>query len=121
MPSIKEKLEKSKYMAGYLQKTWLFVGICVVLAGAVGFGTFRLLALFKTQNAIGIRVVEAAFPTNISGKEGAFVASKTGKSYYFPWCGVANRIKDQNLVWFANRASAEAKGYKPASNCRGLK
>jgi hypothetical protein len=84
-------------------------------------GFLRLKSLFAEQDASGVTVVESAFLTNISGKEGNYVASKSGKTYYFPWCGMVNRIKDSNLVWFADRMSAEAKGYMPASNCHGLK
>jgi Metal binding domain of Ada len=121
MPSIKEKLEKSKHLVQCLQNTWLFVGVSLLLIVAVLFGSFKLYFLFEGRKAVGVRVAEASFPTNLSGKEGAYVGSKTGKIYYFPWCGTVNRIKDANLVWFQNRAVAEAKGYKPSSNCHGLK
>jgi hypothetical protein len=78
------------------------------------------VTLFKYQDVFEVRVAEASFSTNLSGKMGAYVGSKNGSSYYFPWCGTVNRIKDANLVWFSNRAEAETKGYKPASNCHGL-
>src|SRR5262245_36245012 len=48
-----------------------------------------------------------------------FVASKTGKSYYFPWCGIVKRIKPANLVSFHSKTEAEKAGYKPG-NCAGL-
>lgn len=121
MPSIKEKPEKSKGLVQYLQNEWLFAGVCLVLVVVVIFGSFKLAAILKTQKAFAVQVAESSFPTNLSGKEGSYVASKAGKSYYFPWCGMVNRIKDANLVWFPNRTSAEAFGYKPASNCNGLK
>lgn len=120
MPSIKEKPEKSKYLARCLKNTRLFVAVCAFLAGVIIFGSIELLMAFDGQSA-GVRVAEDLFEVNLSGKMGAYVGSKTGKSYYFPWCGTVNRIKDANLVWFPNRAVAEAKGYNPASNCRGLK
>jgi hypothetical protein len=91
------------------------------LVSAVLFGSIKLISLFNGQNTLGVRVTAATFETNLSGKEGSYVGSKTGKSYYFPWCGIVNRIKKDNLVWFPDRASAEVKGYKPASNCHGLK
>jgi hypothetical protein len=121
MPSIKEKPEKSKSIVRYLQNTWLFVGISAVLTMIAIFGSFSLVSLFKSQNAIGVQVAEVAFETNLSTKAGAYVGAKTGKSYYFPWCGTVNRIKDANLVWFSNRVDAEALGYVPSSNCHGLK
>lgn len=51
---------------------------------------------------------------------GAYVASKTGTKYYLPWCGTAGRIKEENKVWFVTKAEAEAAGYEPAKNCKGL-
>lgn len=51
---------------------------------------------------------------------GSYVASKTGTKYYLPWCGTAKRIKEENKVWFASKAEAEAAGYAPASNCKGI-
>ena len=51
---------------------------------------------------------------------GELVASKTGTKYYLPWCGTAKRIKEENKVWFKSKAEAEAAGYTPAKNCKGL-
>ena len=51
---------------------------------------------------------------------GEVVASKSGTKYYFPWCGTVKRIKEENKVWFASREAAEAAGYEPASNCKGM-
>lgn len=49
-----------------------------------------------------------------------YVASKNGTKYYLPTCGTAKRIKEENRVWFATKAEAEASGYAPAANCPGL-
>ena len=57
----------------------------------------------------------AALPTG-----GQVVASKNGTKYYLPWCGGAKLIKDENKVWFSTKDAAEAAGYEPASNCKGL-
>lgn len=51
---------------------------------------------------------------------GQYVASKTGTKYYLPWCGSVKRIKEENKVWFATKAEAEAAGYGPAKNCKGI-
>jgi hypothetical protein len=120
MPSIKEKLEKSKHLVRYLQNARVFAGVCCVLVIVAIFGSFKLAHLLEAKNAV-VQVTKADFSTNLSGKEGAYVGSKKGKTYYFPWCGTVNRIKDANLVWFPNRAVAESKGYQPSSNCHGLK
>lgn len=57
-------------------------------------------------------------PAPASG--GAYVASKSGTKYYLPWCGTAKRINEENKVWFATKAEAEAAGYEPAKNCKGI-
>jgi hypothetical protein len=51
---------------------------------------------------------------------GQYVASRSGARYYFPWCSGAKQIKEENKVWFATKEAAEAKGYTPAKNCKGL-
>ena len=51
---------------------------------------------------------------------GQYVASRNGTRYYFPWCGGAKNIKEENKVWFSTKEEAEAKGYTPAVNCKGL-
>lgn len=51
---------------------------------------------------------------------GQYVGSKTSDKYHLPWCSGAKRIKEENKIWFASIADAEAKGYKPAANCPGL-
>ena len=98
MPSIKEKLEKSKSFVLYFHNIWIFASLGSFLATVVLFGSIELSGLFGSQNRVGVHVVNASFETNLSGVDGAYVGSKTGKSYYFPWCGTVNRIKDANLV-----------------------
>ena len=51
-------------------------------------------------------------------KSGAYVGSKNGKVYYLPQCAGVKRIKDENKVWFKDKADAETKGYRAASNCK---
>lgn len=48
------------------------------------------------------------------------VASKTGKKYYLPWCGAAQKISDKNKVYFASALDAERAGLTKASNCKGM-
>lgn len=51
---------------------------------------------------------------------GQYVASKSGKSYHLPWCAGAKQIKESNKIYFASKAEAEAAGYSPAKNCKGI-
>jgi len=52
--------------------------------------------------------------------EGSYVASKSGEKYHLPWCSGAQRIKEENKVWFKTKTEAEAAGYTPAANCKGI-
>jgi hypothetical protein len=58
-------------------------------------------------------------PTTLTAG-GEVVASKNGTKYFFPWCGGAKLIKEENKVWFASANAAKAAGYAPAANCKGL-
>ena len=49
-----------------------------------------------------------------------YIASKNGTVYHFPWCSGAKRIHKENLISFATKEEAEAAGYRPAANCKGL-
>jgi hypothetical protein len=52
---------------------------------------------------------------------GQVVASKNGSKYHYPWCSGAKQISENNLIVFNSIEEARAKGYTPASNCKGLK
>ncbi len=56
----------------------------------------------------------------LTAGDSKFVASKNGKRYYLPWCSGVERIKPENLIGFASREEAEARGLTPAANCPGL-
>ncbi len=49
-----------------------------------------------------------------------YVGSKNGTKYHLPTCSGAKNIKEENRIWFGSREEAEAKGYQPASNCKGI-
>lgn len=62
----------------------------------------------------------ASLTTSTSQKTGTLVGSKNGTKYHYPWCSGAQRIKEENKIWFASKEEATAKGYTPAANCPGL-
>jgi hypothetical protein len=51
---------------------------------------------------------------------GQYVASKSGQSYHLPWCSGAKQIKEENKIYFDSKEEAEAAGYAPAKNCKGI-
>ncbi|MFH2105454.1 MAG: Ada metal-binding domain-containing protein [Parcubacteria group bacterium] len=53
-------------------------------------------------------------------EQGDYVASKNGTKYYLTSCSGANRIKEENKVWFDSADEAKTEGYEPAKNCQGL-
>ncbi len=60
-------------------------------------------------------------PAAVAGAvNGEVVASKSGTKYHLPTCPSAKTIKPANLISFATVAAAEAAGYTPAANCKGL-
>lgn len=87
-------------------------------------GTEQAAAVgLATSSTELVRPAEKVVPTPepvTPAKTGAFVASKTGTKYYLPWCGSVKRIKEENKVWFGTKTEAEAAGYEPAKNCKGL-
>jgi len=52
--------------------------------------------------------------------EKKYVGSKNGTKYHLPWCSGAARIAEENKVWFSSKEEAEAAGYTPAANCKGI-
>ena len=80
-----------------------------------------------TSDQIGASDVTAGANLPSSGQgaytgatSGEVIGSKTGKKYYFPWCGTVKRIKPENQVVFASIDLAKAAGYTPGGNCKGL-
>lgn len=117
----------------------LFVTFLIILTALVGFGLGRLSAVqqkktpirieSKSQPGVVIGAVKgvpeepSSERTNeavLTSNPKAYVASKNGKKYYFPWCSAVNRIAEENRIWFGTVEEAKAKGYTPASNCKGL-
>lgn len=68
-----------------------------------------------SDSALGAAAVVA-----IPAQTGTYVASKSGTKYYLPTCAAAKRIKEENRVWFATKAAAEAAGYAASTACKGL-
>lgn len=56
----------------------------------------------------------------VSAEPGMYVGSKNSNKYHLPWCAGAKSISDTNKVWFSSKAEAEAAGYIPSANCKGI-
>lgn len=112
----------------------LFLVLLIVLVGFGAFGLGRLSVEQAGRVPLEIRYPErfgasavdsVSDPetlknTSINASNGGFVASVNGTKYHYPWCPGAKQIKESNKITFATREEAEAAGYTPAVNCKGL-
>jgi hypothetical protein len=73
-------------------------------------------AVIKSQSSDGTQTQPSPKAT-----AGAVVGSKNGTKYHLPTCPGAKQISEKNKITFNSIEEAKAKGYTPASNCKGLK
>ena len=125
--SIKEILEKIKP---------LYTLLLILIVSAIFFCLGRLSVSGRENSEIKIayqnEALALAAETSISSStpdkiatttiktDGPVIGSKSGKKYYFPWCGTVKRIKPENQVHFPSIAAAKAAGFTPGGNCKGL-
>lgn len=107
----------------------LFIALIIFLVGIVSFGLGRLSIIWPQKEPITIENHEsrimnqegiALHGLKNSDSRGKYVASKNGTAYHLPWCQGAQKIKEENRIWFDTKEEAERSGYKPAGNCEGL-
>ena len=128
--SIKEILEKIK--------PFYFLAVLLLVAG-IFFTLGRLFSLNQAKTPIRIEYPNTSQTstvlTSVSSStttvpvnppatvpiDGAVIGSKSGKKYYFPWCGTVKRIKPENQVHFSSIEEAKKAGFVPGGNCKGLK
>lgn len=145
--SIKEKATKIK---GYLGAERFGLTLLVLIVAGASFFTGRLSgvnqATQKTNADTPIVMTQKADKSNGASNEsgsssstvveapkdatlgslsgatttGAYVGSRRGERYHLPWCAGAKTISEENKIWFASKEEAEAKGYTPAANCKGI-
>ena len=126
--SIRGFIEKIK---GVADNKDVIVVLIIVFVATASFGLGRLSKLDEGKEAIRIEQsaalvnfdkgsalnVNTEKPAIVSGK---YVGSKSSDKYHFPWCSGAQRIKEENKIYFDSKEEAESSGYTPASNCKGL-
>ena len=124
-----------KNVLATLARADVLVFSIIVLVGVAGFGLGRLSALEEDRTPVEILssqggAVVASVEEVGEGNDGAvapqasaglLVGSKNSNKYHFPWCPGAQRISEQNKVWFSSAEEAKKAGYEPASNCKGLR
>ncbi|MBI4088771.1 hypothetical protein HY415_01615 [Candidatus Kaiserbacteria bacterium] len=114
--TIAEAREKCKNLVARVPRDMLIIAI-LVLASSFSFGLGFLAGLdAKRENSTPLEPSPSAETIPIK----RVIASKNGTKYYLPECAGAERITDENKVWFASASAAQAAGYAPAANCKGL-
>ncbi|MEK7650513.1 MAG: hypothetical protein AAB364_01420 [Patescibacteria group bacterium] len=139
--SVADSLNKIKQLKAYQEQISLILLIC--LSASLGYGLGRLSEAKqvaapleitgvptvqdssannsqKIETKTKIQAPEIAKASTEEASEKKYVASKSGTKYYLPSCSGANRIKEENKVWFASVEEAKARGLEPASGCKGL-
>ena len=113
-----------------------FYGLLLLLVGLTSFGLGRWsmvdiktgqqrasIVYSEVYSGVETAADEDAFassPAAAQTSTGKYVASKNGSKYHLPWCPGAQQMKEENKVWFSSKEEAEAAGYTPAGNCKGL-
>lgn len=124
---IKNKLEP--------HKNDIFTVSIIILTAIISFGLGRLSVIYGEKTPVKIEYSDSGgnqsaaipetllpIPTKVkfSDREKMYAASKNSDKYHLPWCAGAQRIKEENKIWFASKEEAEKAGYKPAENCEGI-
>lgn len=109
----------------------LFLAILMVCVALTAFGLGRLAERASHEMPQNSGSASVVF-TNINQEDKEitsmevtpnveqYVASKSGTKYHYPWCPGAKQMKEENKIFFTSRTEAEAAGYTPAANCKGL-
>lgn len=105
------------------KSTQYFIYIILILVFLIGLGTGLLVNNNKSSQIIIDKNAKIGLPAqpdlpDLQGRaSGNFMASINGTAYYPKGCPSANRINEENIIWFSTKEEAEMQGYKPAKNC----
>ncbi len=101
-------------------KSFLHIlAIFMVLADIYVLGILYLKPVNEVvvvSNAFEITFETEKEEGNMDPKTG-ILASKNGTKYYFIHCSGANRIKEENKIYFSSIGDAENRGLERAKNC----
>lgn len=103
-----------------------FMALIVVLVAVTSFGLGRqsLPEAARQRAAVGAVAPTIATTSVADDAESLpstyYVASRNGQVYHLPHCSGAKRITETNKIIFRSKAEAEAAGYRPAANCKGI-
>lgn len=110
--TIAEARDKCKSFVAMVPRD-VFILAILVLASLLSFGLGYLAGLDAATPSDALNAQTASAEERV-------VASKSGTKYYLPTCSGAERISEDNKVWFISASAASAAGYTPAANCIGI-
>lgn len=112
--TIAETREKCKSTVARIPRDYLVLTVLVLVSSA----SFWLGYLAGLDARSVNTATDEALSSSVIEEEGQFVASKNGTKYYPLGCAGADRISENNKVWFASAMAAIDAGYAPAANCK---
>ena len=126
--SLANKKHPIKALFGPQRREDILIILIILLIGFASFGLGRLSKIEEMKSPVTIYDPLSTSDTSLGGEveaahvqqEGSVVGSKNGSKYHLPWCSGAQRIKEENKVWFATIEEAKEAGYTAAANCKGL-
>lgn len=127
--------EKSNSGASKLElflESQYFIAVIVVLVAIIAFSLGRLSKIEQGREPVRVLNTNQEASANMSSNSakaalndrsdnGIVVGSKSGTKYHLPTCPGAKQISEKNRITFNSIEEARAKGYTPATNCKGLK
>jgi hypothetical protein len=114
--SINQVLRKSKPGSLFKLSILTLLGFILSISFILGIKKLILLKQLRQPIVYLAHAPSAILPVNFP-QGGGFVASKSGKKYYFPWCGSVLRVQTEKKIWFASKVQAEDLGYRIAKDC----
>lgn len=99
----------------------MYLVLIIFLVALASFGLGRLSIQAEERGKLQIVYPERQSASAIDATRGGrYVASLSGSKYHLPTCPGAQRMKEENKIWFDTKEDAETAGYEPAANCDGI-
>jgi len=106
-----------------LKSNRAFIAIVLILVFLIGLGIGLLIKRGESSQIIIDKNAKVGLPAQPdlsapAARAGSnFMASINGTAYYPKGCPSANRINEENIIWFSTKEEAEIQGYRQAKNC----
>lgn len=100
--------------------------VLTLAAGLIAVISFNVGRIYTAQNLKASLIVTGGSSQNLIEKRSdtqkpdlRVIISKnsTSKKYHFLWCPGAEKIKEENKIYFSSEAEAQSRGYALARNC----